>query len=70
VTVSIGLACMVPQPGSEARDLISAADLALYQAKRNGRNCTVCAPAPAEVPVVPTQTDQGGSVSAENNVAG
>ncbi len=37
-TVSIGVASMIPTPGSDHRVLIAAADGALYQAKRNGRD--------------------------------
>lgn len=36
-TVSIGVACVVPQHGAEYRELIKAADAALYEAKKNGR---------------------------------
>ncbi|MDR0279933.1 MAG: PleD family two-component system response regulator [Paucimonas sp.] len=38
LTVSIGLATHTPAIGSHCRQLISAADDALYQAKNNGRN--------------------------------
>lgn len=38
LTISIGLATMVPQPGTDCRLLISAADRGLYLAKNNGRN--------------------------------
>nr|WP_320049728.1 diguanylate cyclase [uncultured Desulfuromonas sp.] len=39
ITVSIGYATMIPQPGQECAELIHAADQALYQAKKAGRNC-------------------------------
>jgi diguanylate cyclase (GGDEF)-like protein len=38
VTVSAGVAGMVPEAGSEPAALIAAADAALYQAKQRGRN--------------------------------
>lgn len=41
VTVSIGLAEMVPTHGSIAAELIALADGALAQAKRSGRDCIV-----------------------------
>lgn len=42
ITVSCGLA-EFPRDAEEARNLIEAADSALYEAKRNGRNRVVCA---------------------------
>lgn len=38
ITVSIGIAT-IPVNAQSARDLISSADLAMYEAKRSGRNC-------------------------------
>jgi two-component system chemotaxis family response regulator WspR len=38
LTISIGLSTVIPQTGSNCRDLISAADKGLYLAKNNGRN--------------------------------
>ncbi|MDD5613918.1 MAG: GGDEF domain-containing protein [Candidatus Omnitrophica bacterium] len=40
ITVSIGISCY-PQDASESVDLIEKADLALYSAKRKGRNRTI-----------------------------
>ena len=38
VTISVGCATLIPQPGQHAVALIDCADQALYQAKRTGRN--------------------------------
>jgi len=38
LTISIGVSTVIPQDQDERRDLISSADIALYEAKRSGRN--------------------------------
>ena len=42
-TVSVGVASMIPAAGDNHHLLVSAADIALYQAKNSGRNRTVLA---------------------------
>ena len=42
VTVSLGLASIVPQLNSKSDDLVKQADIALYQSKENGRNRYEC----------------------------
>lgn len=39
VTVSMGVACIVPEDGVNYGDLIEMADQALYESKEKGRNC-------------------------------
>lgn len=41
VTASVGVATLVPEHAAKTGNLIHAADRALYQAKRAGRNCVV-----------------------------
>ena len=49
VTISVGVACLVPAAGEPPRVLVEAADAGLYEAKRSGRN-KVAAEAPPLVP--------------------
>ncbi len=45
ITISIGIAAL-PNHGTSAHNAVSAADIALYQAKQNGRDQAVVAPLP------------------------
>jgi diguanylate cyclase (GGDEF)-like protein len=47
VTISVGVACF-PQAGADQTGLLRAADVALYQAKASGKNCTVVFHPPVE----------------------
>ncbi|MDR2793103.1 MAG: diguanylate cyclase [Treponema sp.] len=44
ITISIGVACMLPSTQEKAEELILHADRCLYEAKRQGRNCIVSLP--------------------------
>ncbi len=52
-TISIGIADLVPAPGTEKEVLISKADTALYKAKNQGRNLTVYMDKPIKNPLTP-----------------
>jgi diguanylate cyclase (GGDEF)-like protein len=41
ITVSVGVACAAPNDAQEPKDLVEAADAALYAAKHRGRNAVV-----------------------------
>jgi len=56
VTMSIGVASVVPSPSSSIEQLIHQADQALYAAKRGGRNRVMNA---AELPGLPSASNQG-----------
>ena len=47
VTISIGMASVVPTTGDEPQSLVISADTALYQAKQNGRNQLVLTETPS-----------------------
>ncbi len=48
VTISLGVAAVVPERGYSAEQLLAAADQAVYQAKREGRNCVRAFQGPPE----------------------
>ncbi len=50
VTVSLGIACMIPNKASSPEGLVMTADKHLYEAKSNGRNRVACkVPGPADL---------------------
>jgi diguanylate cyclase (GGDEF)-like protein len=53
VTASFGVAAMTPGPGHAPTELIEAADLALYRAKGDGRNCVRAVEPPPTLTVAP-----------------
>jgi diguanylate cyclase (GGDEF)-like protein len=52
MTASLGVATF-PEDGRSFTDLVDASDIALYQAKANGRNCTVAAIGTGQAPAEP-----------------
>ena len=57
LSVSIGVAAIVPGPDVGSFDLIAAADAALYRAKQRGRNCVVIGHR-GEIRTQATETDE------------
>ena len=43
LTISLGVASVIPEAGQSPAELIKSADVALYKAKKQGRNCCVSA---------------------------
>ena len=59
VTMSIGVASVVPSPASSIEELIQQADRALYAAKNTGRNRVMH----ADEPPGPTPSNQGNAAA-------
>jgi diguanylate cyclase (GGDEF)-like protein len=51
LTISVGVACLDPQPEQNPQVLVETADIALYAAKRSGRNAVVVHSAWVALPV-------------------